>query len=65
MEEKETPVKKYTVSVNVKDSEKAMGTVSMDKEDGGIYEDGMNATVTATANEGYEFVNWTDKTEKK
>lgn len=31
----------------------------MDKEDG-VYEDGMNATVTATANEGYEFVNWTD-----
>lgn len=59
VEEKETPVKKYTVSVNVKDSEKAMGTVSMDKEDG-VYEDGMNATVTATANEGYEFVNWTD-----
>ena len=59
VEEKETPVKKHTVSVNVKDSEKAMGTVSMDKEDG-VYEDGMNATVTATANEGYEFVNWTD-----
>ena len=59
VEEKETPVKKYTVSVNVKDSEKAMGTVSMDKEDG-VYEDGMNATVTATPNEGYEFVNWTD-----
>ena len=60
VEEKETPVKKYTVSVNVKDSEKAMGTVSMDKEDG-VYEDGMNATVTATANEGYEFVNWTSE----
>lgn len=59
VEEKETPVKKYTVSVNVKDSEKAMGAVSMDKKDG-IYEDGTNATVTATANEGYEFVNWTD-----
>ncbi len=59
VEEKETPVKKYTVSVEVKDSEKAMGTVSMDKQDG-VYEEGVNATVTATANEGYEFVNWTD-----
>lgn len=59
VEEKEVPIQKYTVSVEVKDSEKAMGTVSMDKEDG-VYEEGSNATVTATANEGYEFVNWTD-----
>lgn len=58
VEEKETPVKKYTVAVNVKDSEKAMGTVAMDKADG-VYEEKEKATVTATANDGYEFVNWT------
>ena len=49
--------KKYTVVV---DSDQNMGTVSMDKEDG-IYEEGSNVTVTAKANEGYEFVNWTDE----
>lgn len=59
VEETEIPVKKYTVSVKVKDSEKAMGTVSMDKKDG-VYEEGTNAIVTAAANEGYEFVSWTD-----
>ena len=47
--------KKYTVVV---DSDQNMGTVSMDKEDG-IYEEGSNVTVTAKANKGYEFVNWT------
>lgn len=59
VEEKETPVQKFTVFVNVKDSEKAMGTVSMDKADG-VYEEGSHATVTAKANDGYKFVNWTD-----
>lgn len=49
--------KKYTVVV---DSDQNMGTVSMDKEDG-IYEEGSNVTVTAKANKGYEFVNWTDE----
>ena len=49
--------KKYTVAV---ESDQNMGTVSMDKEDG-IYEEGSNVTVTAKANEGYEFVNWTDE----
>ena len=49
--------KKYTVAV---ESDQNMGTVSMDKEDG-IYEEGTNVTVTAKANEGYEFVNWTDE----
>ncbi|MBV3367549.1 Ig-like domain-containing protein, partial [Catenibacterium mitsuokai] len=49
--------KKYTVAV---ESDQNMGTVSMDKEDG-IYEEGSNVTVTAKANKGYEFVNWTDE----
>ena len=49
--------KKYTVAV---DSDQNMGTVKMNKEDG-IYEEGSNVTVTAKANKGYEFVNWTDE----
>lgn len=49
--------KKYTVAV---ESDQNMGTVKMDKEDG-IYEEGSNVTVTAKANKGYEFVNWTDE----
>lgn len=49
--------KKYTVVV---DSDQNMGTVSMNKEDG-IYEEGSNVTVTAKANKGYEFVNWTEE----
>lgn len=49
--------KTYTIAV---DSDQNMGTVSMDKEDG-IYEEGSNVTVTAKANKGYEFVNWTDE----
>lgn len=49
--------KKYTVAV---ESDQNMGTVKMNKEDG-IYEEGSNVTVTAKANEGYEFVNWTDE----
>ena len=36
-----------------------MGIVSMDKSDG-TYEEGKKATLKASANEGYEFVNWTD-----
>ena len=31
----------------------------MDKSDG-TYEEGTKATLTASAHEGYEFVNWTD-----
>ena len=50
------PVKTYTVIV---ETDKNMGTVSMDKSDG-TYEEGTKATLTASANEGYEFVNWTD-----
>ena len=49
--------KTYTIAV---DSDQNMGTVKMDKEDG-IYEEGSNVTVTAKANKGYEFVNWTDE----
>ena len=49
--------KKYTVAV---ESNQNMGTVKMNKEDG-IYEEGSNVTVTAKANKGYEFVNWTDE----
>ena len=47
--------KQYTVTATA--SAEAMGTVSMDHEDG-IYEDGEKATVTATAKEGYHFVGW-------
>ena len=45
--------KQYTVTA----SAEAMGTVSMDYEDG-IYEDGEKATVTAKAKEGHHFVGW-------
>ena len=48
--------KTYTIAV---DSDKNMGTVSMDQANG-TYEEGTKATLTATANEGYKFVNWTD-----
>ena len=50
------PAKTYTVIV---ETDKNMGTVSMDKSDG-TYEEGTKATLTASANDGYEFVNWTD-----
>ena len=50
------PVKTYKVIV---DADKNMGTVFMDQSDG-TYEEGTKATLTATAYEGYEFVNWTD-----
>ena len=50
-----TAIKTYTntVSVNLIEG----GTIT----GGGIYLDGANITVTATANEGYQFVNWTDQ----
>lgn len=35
-----------------------MGTVKLDSETG-VYEKGANATLTAKAEEGYNFVNWT------
>ena len=47
--------KQYTVTATA--SAEAMGTVSMDHEDG-IYEDGEKATVTAKAKEGHHFVGW-------
>jgi len=50
------PAKTYTVIV---ETDKNIGTVSMDKSDG-TYEEGTKATLTASAHEGYEFVNWTD-----
>lgn len=48
--------KTYTVIV---ETDKNMGTVSMDKSDG-TYEEGTKAILKASANDGYEFVNWTD-----
>lgn len=48
------PVAKYTISVSANDP--AMGTVS----GAGEYEENTTATLTATANEGYKFVNWDD-----
>ena len=44
----------YTVEANTLDE--TMGLVSGN----GTYDSGTNATVTATASEGYKFVNWTD-----
>ena len=46
------PLPQYTVSVIVNDSN--MGSV----EGAGVYEEGTTVTLTATANEGYEFVHW-------
>ena len=51
------PVVKNQYRVTVTSSDTAMGTVSMDHEDG-VYEDGEDVTVTATAAEGYHFVGW-------
>ena len=47
-------IQRYTITVmSVNDS---MGTVS----GGGIYEEGSQVTITATAAEGYHFVSWND-----
>ena len=51
------PVVKEQYHVTVTSDDETMGTVSMDHEDG-IYEDGKEATVTATAKEGHHFVGW-------
>ena len=48
---KELPVTTYTISVTAEN-----GTV----EGAGDYEEGTEVTLTATAAEGYEFVNWTE-----
>ena len=48
-----TLTEKYTVTASANDA--TMGTVS----GAGVYVKGAKATLTATANEGYEFVGWT------
>jgi hypothetical protein len=53
--ENQTP--KYTITVSANDN--AMGTVT----GGGTYDSAATATLTATANEGYKFVNWDDRNE--
>lgn len=54
-EEPVTPVKpKYTITVTANND--AYGTVT----GGGTYDSAATATLTATANEGYKFVNWND-----
>lgn len=45
---------KYTITVNANND--AYGTVT----GGGVYDSAATATLTATANEGYKFVNWAD-----
>ncbi len=47
-------VETFTIKVNANDS--SMGTVT----GGGKYESGATATLEATANAGYKFVNWED-----
>ncbi len=54
--ETEKPVEKFTVAVKVNDSK--MGTAKLDP-DKAEYAKGEKVTATATAKEGYEFVNWT------
>ena len=51
--------KMYTITAKVNDE--VMGTVT----GAGEYEENATATLTATANEGYEFVNWTVGEETK
>ena len=46
------PLPEYTVSVTV---DPVMGSV----EGAGVYNEGATATLSATANAGYQFVNWT------
>jgi hypothetical protein len=46
-----TTVNQYTITVNTEN-----GTVT----GAGTYDYGTNVTLTATANDGYEFVNWTE-----
>jgi PKD repeat protein len=48
------PVVEYTLSLDVNDT--AMGSVT----GGGTYESGSTITITATPNEGYRFVIWSD-----
>lgn len=48
-----------TVKLEVKTNDPSMGTASMDKEDG-VYGKNTLAKLTAKANDGYQFVSWTD-----
>ena len=50
------PSEKFTIKANVNDE--AMGKVVLDSETG-VYEKGANAILTAKAEKGYTFVNWT------
>ena len=54
--ETEKPVEKFTVTAKVSDTK--MGTVTIDP-DKAEYAKGEKVKVTANANQGYEFVNWT------
>jgi hypothetical protein len=50
------PIGRYRISVKVSATSVDMGTVS----GGGIYAPDATATITATANDGYNFVRWND-----
>lgn len=52
--------KECTVDIQSGNSE--YGTVSVSPDNGGKYEEGTQITVTATPNEGYHFVQWSDGT---
>ena len=52
----EIPEGYYTVQVKSNNPEWGTATVTGE----GLYEDGAEVTITATANEGYRFVNWTN-----
>lgn len=55
--EPEPSTPQYTITVNANDA--AYGTVT----GGGVYDSAATATLTATPNEGYRFVNWNDGNE--
>ena len=50
---------KETFTLTTKVNDEKMGTAVMDNENG-VYGKNTLATLTAKANDGYEFVNWTD-----
>ena len=56
--EKEKPPVEETYTVTAKANDEKMGTAAL-SPNGPKYEAGTEVTATATANEGYEFVNWT------
>ena len=53
------PAEKYSFGINAVADPEEGGTV----EGGGTYEQGQSCTLTATANEGYTFANWTENDE--